>query len=214
MRKVIVLIILVTVIGFAAGQLTWTQVNTDGFGDAPNEISFSMTVYSGNLYVGIDNCMTGTEVWKYNGTTWTQVNADGFGDANNWGSPSMAVYNGNLYAGTDNCITGTEIWRAHLLRQISWIEQPRDTNKPMRSLASYRISQVQSLLEEVQKTCDKLKDEDDPLYSECCVNRLDEVTGYLEMAEKFYMGGNYIAANYWALKALDLLHEIQECCGK
>ncbi|KYK37391.1 MAG: hypothetical protein AYK18_10110 [Theionarchaea archaeon DG-70] len=126
----------------------------------------------------------------------------------------MAVYNGNLYAGTDNCITGTEIWRAHLLRQISWIEQPRDTNKPMRSLASYRISQVQSLLEEVQKTCDKLKDEDDPLYSECCVNRLDEVTGYLEMAEKFYMGGNYIAANYWALKALDLLHEIQECCGK
>ncbi|KYK37392.1 MAG: hypothetical protein AYK18_10115 [Theionarchaea archaeon DG-70] len=61
MRKVIVLIILVTVIGFAAGQLTWTQVNTDGFGDAPNEISFSMTVYSGNLYVGIDNCMTGTE---------------------------------------------------------------------------------------------------------------------------------------------------------
>ena len=82
----------------------------------------------------------------------------------------------------------------------------------MKPLAAYRISQAQSLLEEVQKICEKLKDENDPLYSTCCVNRLDEVTEYLEMAEKFYMGGNYIAANYWALKALGLLQEIEECC--
>ena len=82
----------------------------------------------------------------------------------------------------------------------------------MRSLASHRISQVQSLIEEVQKTCEKLKDEGDPLYSTCCVNRLDDVQEYLEMAEKFYMGGNYIAANYWALKALELLQETEECC--
>ncbi|MGC1121647.1 MAG: hypothetical protein WBA22_11195 [Candidatus Methanofastidiosia archaeon] len=79
---------------------------------------------------------------------------------------------------------------------------------------SQRISQVQSLLEEVQKTREKLKDENDHLYSKCCVNRLSEVTEFLEMAEKFYMGGDYIAANYWALKALDLLQEIQECCEK
>jgi len=82
----------------------------------------------------------------------------------------------------------------------------------MRSLASCRISQVQSLLEEVQKTCDKLKDKNDPLYSECRVNRLDEVQEFSKMAEEFYMGGNYIAANYWALKALDLLQEIEKCC--
>jgi hypothetical protein len=63
-------------------------------------------------------------------------------------------------------------------------------------LVAYRISQVQSLIEEVQKTCDSLKDENDPLYSTCCINRLDGVTEYLEMAETFYMGGNYIAANY------------------
>jgi hypothetical protein len=90
--------------------------------------------------------------------------------------------------------------------------KPVDTNKPMMPLASYRISQVQSLLEEAQKTCTKLKDEEDSLCSTCCVNRLDEVTEYLEMAEKFFMGGNYIAANYWALKALNLLQEIEECC--
>ena len=82
------------------------------------------------------------------------------------------------------------------------------------SLASYRISQVQSLLEEAQKTCTKLKDEEDPLYNTCCINRLDEIIEYLEMAEKFFMGGNYIAANYWALKALNLLHEIEESYHK
>lgn len=87
-----------------------------------------------------------------------------------------------------------------------------DTNKPIEPLAACRISQVKNLIEEVQKTCDKLKDEDDPLYSTCCANRLDEVTEYLEIAEKVYMGENYIAANYWALKALKLLQEIQECC--
>ena len=87
-----------------------------------------------------------------------------------------------------------------------------DTNKPMRSLASYRISQAQNLLEDVQKTCDNLKDENNPLYSTCCVDRLNEVQEYLEMAEKFYRGGNYIAANYWTLKALELLQEIAECC--
>jgi hypothetical protein len=82
----------------------------------------------------------------------------------------------------------------------------------MRSLASYRISQVQNLIEEVLKPCDSLKDENDPLYSTCCIKRLDDAQEYLEMVEKFYMGGNYIAANYWALTALELLQEITECC--
>lgn len=126
----------------------------------------------------------------------------------------MTVLGGGLYVGAGNFITGTEIWRTSIPVQIPLTTQPVDTNKPMRSLAAYRISQVQSLLGEIQKTCGKLKDENDPLYSECCVNRLDEVQEFSEMAEKFYMGGNYIAANYWALKALDLLQEIEECCGK
>lgn len=34
---------------------TWTQVNTDGFGDAENYVSWSMAVYNGNLYVGAFN---------------------------------------------------------------------------------------------------------------------------------------------------------------
>ena len=60
--------------------------------------------------------------------------------------------------------------------------------------------------------CEKLKNENDPLYTKCCVNQLDLVLEYLEMSERFFISGNYIAANYWALKALELLQEIEKCC--
>ena len=161
--------------------------------------------------MGTRNITTGAEVWRYNGTTWAQINIDGFGDSNTVRSTSMTVLGGGLYVGAGNLTTGTEIWRTSLPIQIPLTSQPIDTNKPMRSLAAHRISQVQRLFEEIQRTCDKLKDEDDPLYNGCCANRLDEVQEFLEMVEKFYMGGNYIAANYWALKALNLLQEIEEC---
>ena len=78
MRKVIVLIILVAVMGFVAGQLAWIQVNVNGFGDANNFNSDSMAVY-GNLYVVTENT-TGTEVCKYEGTTWTKENVNGYGN--------------------------------------------------------------------------------------------------------------------------------------
>jgi hypothetical protein len=95
----------------------------------------------------------------------------------------------------------------------SYIPRNPDTNKLMKSLATYRISQVQSLFDEMKKTCTELKNEEDPLHSTCCLNKLNGVTGYLEMAEKFFIGENYIAANYWALKALNLLRDIEECCS-
>ena len=127
----------------------------------------------------------------------------------NW---SMTVYRRRLYVGTENLTTGAEVWEAPLQPQILQTTKPVDTNKPMASLASYRILQAKSLLEEVQKTCTKLKDKEDLLYSKCCADRLDDVTEYIKIAERFFIGGNYIAANYWALKALTLLQEIEECC--
>jgi len=39
---------------------TWTQVNTNRFGDANNWGSNSMAIYNGNLYVGTGNPTTGT----------------------------------------------------------------------------------------------------------------------------------------------------------
>ncbi len=93
---------------------SWTKVNEDGFKEDPdaaksNEVSSSMAVYDGCLYVGTENS-EGAEIWRYDGTEWVQVNEDGFGDVNNSHSHSMAVYNGCLYAGTFN-YNGAEIWR-------------------------------------------------------------------------------------------------------
>ena len=80
-------------------------------GDRNNQGPKSMAVYNNNLYVGTYNPITGTEVWRYDGTNWTKVNTNGFGNVNNGMSHSMAVYNNNLYVGTRNDVTGTEVWR-------------------------------------------------------------------------------------------------------
>ena len=46
---------------------TWTQVNTDGFGDSNNGGAYSMAVLGSYLYVGTRNTSTGAEVWRSDG---------------------------------------------------------------------------------------------------------------------------------------------------
>jgi beta propeller repeat protein len=92
--------------------------------------------------------------------------------------------------------------------------QTPDITKQMRPLASYRILQVKNLLEKVQKTCEKLKSEQDPRYTTCCADRVGDVEKLLKEAEKSFTCGNYIAANTFALKALELLQQICECCSR
>ena len=77
-RKIIFLIILVALIGFAAFQYKWLHVITGGFGDENNRDSDSMAVYDGTLYVGTRNPETGTQIWEYDGTTWTQLETGKF----------------------------------------------------------------------------------------------------------------------------------------
>ena len=96
-------------------------------------------------------------------------------------------------------------------RVPTYTPRSQDTTKPVMFLASFRISQARTMLEEVQKTCDVLKSMNDPLHSTCCVDGLDRIAELIEKAEQFYASGNYIAANNYALEALALLEEIQEC---
>ena len=90
---------------------SWTQINTDGFGDATNTTSYGMPVLNSRMYAGTYNESTGGEVWEYNGTSWVQTNADGFGDVNNTLAFSLCGFNGELYVGTYNEATGAEIWK-------------------------------------------------------------------------------------------------------
>lgn len=99
--------------GTAEAQYTWSQVNTDGFGDTANFSAFSMAVFNGAVHAGTHNTPTGCEVFRYDGPTpsdWVQVNTDGFGDANNDICLAMEVYNNRLYAATRNRTDGCEVW--------------------------------------------------------------------------------------------------------
>jgi len=93
------------------GGTSWTQVNTDGFGDANNSSADSIAILNNLLYMGAENQVTGAELWEYNGSTWTQVNSDGFGDADNTSCDLLVVHNTFLYVATDNDVTGAKVWQ-------------------------------------------------------------------------------------------------------
>lgn len=78
---------------------SWTQVNTDGFGDAGNGYA-ELEVFGNDLYAATWS-LTGVEVWKYDGSIWTQVNTDGFGNSSYINPTNLVEFNGNLYVGTN-----------------------------------------------------------------------------------------------------------------
>ena len=93
---------------------TWTQVNTDGFGDPRNDQIAVMGIFQDKLYAGVGDPSgdIGWQVWRYDGaTTWTKVyNAD-YGDDNKITQPEgMATYNGKFYVSVANYIDGAEVW--------------------------------------------------------------------------------------------------------
>jgi PKD repeat protein len=92
---------------------TWSQANTDGFGDANNWGIYSLGVFGEHLYAGTRNDSTGCELWRStDGTTWTQANTDGFGDTANGGISVLYAWGGALYAGTKKSLGGCELWKS------------------------------------------------------------------------------------------------------
>jgi len=99
---------------------SWSQVNTDGFGDSDNWGVLSFAVFNGYLYAGIGNwdpatrTSTGGQVWRCStcdGSDWQQVISDGFGNTNNTVIGSLITFSDHLYAITYNWTTGMEVWR-------------------------------------------------------------------------------------------------------
>jgi Family of unknown function (DUF5719) len=97
---------------------TWTQLNTDGFGDTTNTASTAIAVgpaSSLNVCVGTRNVVKGCQVWLYYNTTdtWAKISpSDGFGDKNNTEITSIVLDSANQprYFGTRNTVTGCELW--------------------------------------------------------------------------------------------------------
>ena len=182
--------------------------------------------------IAVDNAGNSYVAWVgFDGTDreiyWVKVNAAGVPGTvqkvsihpdninNDDEFPEIAVNSpGNSYVvwgGYDG--NDWEIYYTALLKPTITIEERTpDVNGSIMPLASYRISQARSLLEEAHEKYTQMEGGNDPLCSECFLDKMNEATKLLELAEKFYTGGNYIAANYWALMALDLLQQIEECC--
>ena len=94
---------------------TWVQANTDGFGDLNNESVFSLEVYSGSLYAGTYNPVTGAQIWlSQDGQNWSNVISDGFGYSYNYGIDDLVEFKGDIYAGTavNTYTNGAELWRS------------------------------------------------------------------------------------------------------
>ncbi|MBU1167269.1 chitobiase/beta-hexosaminidase C-terminal domain-containing protein [Patescibacteria group bacterium] len=123
----------------AKADYSWTQINTDGFGDSSNAESKAVAQYDGNLYIGTKNTNTGGEVWVYDGSTWTQSGTDGFGDAGNTGIYSLVSDDTYLYAGTWRFSDENgEVWR---FDGSTWTQINVDgfggTNSSINALAVY-----------------------------------------------------------------------------
>ena len=89
---------------------SWTQINTNGFGDPNNFGMDSFSEVNGDLYAAAHNNTTGVQIFKYTeGTSWNKINANGFGDANN-NNANLASFSGDLYASTWNT-NGTEVYK-------------------------------------------------------------------------------------------------------
>jgi len=102
------------------GGTTWTKAYNADYGDddivtQPD----SMATYNGKFYVSVLNAMTGSEIWRYDGTTWTQINEDGFGDRWTSNARAMIVFDDGSGAGPRLYVeSSTEVYLA------PWEEKP------------------------------------------------------------------------------------------
>jgi flagellin len=100
---------------------TWTQVNTNGFGDPDNIHIGSLMVFDNKLFAGTRNDETGGQIWQStNGTVWTQIVGNGFGNSSNQKIESLFVYDDKLFAVVNNYETGLEVW--HSYDGINWTQ--------------------------------------------------------------------------------------------
>jgi basic membrane protein A len=92
-------------------SINWTDVMTDGFGNALNYWIPSYGIFSDTLYVATQNDVQGTEIWRSgDGATWEQAEGGGFGDPNNIYVYDFIVFEDQFYACTRNN-NGGQVWR-------------------------------------------------------------------------------------------------------
>ncbi len=107
----------------AATCTSWTKIGGDGTGDG-TALGFTnthtnvrtITVYSSNVYVGLQGASTSGEVWRFNGSIWNRIGGNyinsSWGYTNLQSVESMTISGSYLYAGTGLSTAGNAlVWR-------------------------------------------------------------------------------------------------------
>lgn len=82
-------------------------------------------------------------------------------------------------------------------------------NQQLRPLSHYRINRAEELMTTVQELIDNAEAEEKDAAK--CKNLLNQAKEALEKAYMYFAGTNYVAANNWAIKAIELLTKAKEC---
>ena len=100
---------------------TWTKIGGGGLNSGWNttyQKVQSLTYFGGNLYAGVDNGSSLSQIWRWNGSSWTKI---GGTDISSWsglfsptGVSTMTNDGTNLYAGFSSSYSGANnetVWR-------------------------------------------------------------------------------------------------------
>ncbi len=92
---------------------TWTQVNTDGFGNVETYWIFMRPVVAdGSLYVGYSNTKNGGGVWSTNnGVDWKSEMSDGQGSSTSYSVYGMTLWGDRIYAALSS-FGGAKLYRS------------------------------------------------------------------------------------------------------
>ena len=105
---------------------TWTQINTDGFGDVANSIVSGMATLDGYLYaVTHHGNGAGSEVWRCqvcDNSDWEQVVDNGMGSNYSRRMPAIEAINGRLVLVLGGNYTGIKIYASESGDEDSWVQ--------------------------------------------------------------------------------------------
>jgi sugar lactone lactonase YvrE len=105
---------------------TWTQINTDGFGDIANSIVSGMATLDGYLYAVTHHANgAGSEVWRCqvcDNSDWEQVVDNGLGLKDSRRMPAIEAINGRLVLVLGGNYTGIKIYASESGDEDSWVQ--------------------------------------------------------------------------------------------
>ena len=195
--------------------VTMTVTNTSGTqinGVAPSALSISITgTASATLLTGPTPAFADISPGISQNFTWTYR-------AHSGSSGGTVTFTGNA-SGTD-AGTGSPVLSptttSNIITVTMQVAAPLNANSPtlrslndqLRPLSQHHIQQAEDLVTSIQQLIDRAKAEGKDIAES--QELLDQAKKALEKANRYFAGGHYIAANYWALQAIELLTECKE----